>query len=298
MGKVDTSHLEDLSRRQMGIMTAWAPYVIIAVLLLATRLIEPLQAFLTSSNPAITLPFSEILGTGISTTWQWLYSPGTVFIVTCLITYALHKMSAQQIKETWTVAGKQILGTAVALLFAVPLVRLLIRSGPEFTESTLASMPVTLAEGAAAVAGANWPFISPWIGALGAFVAGSNTISNLTFSLFQFHTGAEIGVNPEGVVATQAVGGAGGNPVAIHNIVAASATVGLLGREGDLIRKTALVTAYYCFVAGGVGYLMIYGATVTGIIYAVLLVAALIGVVLWMLNREKSLPPLQTAGRS
>ena len=127
----------------------------------------------------------------------------------------------------------------------MPLVRLLIRSGPEFTESGLASMPVTLAEGAAAVAGSNWPLVAPWIGALGAFVAGSNTVSNLTFSLFQFATGEEIGVAPESVVAAQAIGGAGGNPVAIHNIVAASATVGLLGREGDLIRKTALVTAYY-----------------------------------------------------
>ena len=145
----------------------------------------------------MTLPFEDLLGTGISTTWQWLYSPGTVFILTCLLTYALHRMSARQIRQTWSVAGRQILGTGVALLFAVPLVRLLIRSGPEFTESGLASMPVTLAEGAAAVAGSNWPLVAPWIGALGAFVAGSNTVSNLTFSLFQFATGEEIGVAPE-----------------------------------------------------------------------------------------------------
>ncbi|GGK61807.1 L-lactate permease [Ornithinimicrobium pekingense] len=291
MGSLDTDHLDDLSRRKMSLPVAWAPYVIIAVLLLATRLIEPLTAALRSENAAVTIPFENIFGTGISTTWQWLYSPGTVFIITCVITYALHRMNARQIRETWTVAGRQILGTAVALLFAVPLVRILIRSGAEFTESGLASMPVTLAEGAAAVAGANWPLISPWIGALGAFVAGSNTVSNLTFALFQFATGNEIGVTPETVVATQAVGGAGGNPVAIHNIVAASATVGLLGREGDLIRKTALVTFYYCLVAGAVGYFMIYGAGLAGIIHTAVLLAILVGTVWWMLNREKSLPP-------
>ena len=98
-------------------------------------------------------------------------------------------------------------------------------------------------------------------------------------------------------MATQAIGGAGGNPVAIHNIVAASATVGLLGREGDLIRKTALITAYYCLVAGGVGYLMIYGFTLTGIVYAVVVLALFVGVVLWMLNREKSLPPVGASSR-
>ena len=299
MGSLDTDHLgEELdTRKRMGIVTAWMPYVIIAVLLLATRLIEPLTNALRSDAAWVTIPFENLLGTGISTTWQWLYSPGTVFILTCLITYALHRMTGKQIRTTWTVAGRQLLGTAVALAFAVPLVRLLIRSGPEFTSSDLASMPVTLAEGAAAVAGANWPLVAPWIGALGAFVAGSNTVSNLTFSLFQFATGNEIGVAPESVVAAQAVGGAGGNPVAIHNIVAASATVGLLGREGDLIRKTALITAYYCLVAGGVAYLVIYGFTATGIIYALVVVALLVAALFWMLNREKTLPPVDTSAR-
>lgn len=299
MGSVNPDHLEDINRRKMGLMTAWAPYIVIAVLLLATRLIDPVANALRADNPFVTIPFTDILGvTGISTTWQWIYSPGTIFIVTCLITYLLHRMNGTQIRKTWTVAGRQILGTAVALLFAVPLVRILIRSGADFTDSGLASMPVTLAEGAAAVAGANWPLISPWIGALGAFVAGSNTVSNLTFALFQFSTGTEIGIDPETVVATQAVGGAGGNPVAIHNIVAASATVGLLGREGDLIRKTALITAYYCLVAGGVGYLMIYGFTLTGILYAAVVLALLAAALFWMLNREKSLRQLETSARA
>jgi lactate permease len=95
----------------------------------------------------------------------------------------------------------------VALLFALPLVRVFINSGADFTDSDRASMPLTLAEGAANIAGGAWPAFAPWIGALGAFVAGSNTVSNLMFSLFQFSTAEEIGVSPETVVATQAVGG-------------------------------------------------------------------------------------------
>ena len=55
-------------------------------------------------------------------------------------------------------------------------------------------MPLTLAEGAANLAGGAWPAFAPWIGALGAFVAGSNTVSNLMFSLFQFSTAEQIGV--------------------------------------------------------------------------------------------------------
>ena len=41
--------------------------------------------------------------------------------------------------------------------------------------------------------------------------------------------------------------------IAIHNVVAASATVGLLGQEGNTLRKTIIPTLYYVFVIGLMG---------------------------------------------
>jgi lactate permease len=116
-------------------------------------------------------------------------------------------------------------------------------------------MPLVLAQAAAAIAGTSWPLFAPWIGALGAFVAGSNTVSNLMFALFQFATALKIGVSPSLVVAAQAVGGAAGNMITVHNVVAASATVGLAGREGALIRKTLIPMTYYCVAAGALAWL-------------------------------------------
>ncbi len=174
---------------------------------------------------------------------------------------------------------------AVALLFALPLVRVFINSGADFNASGLSSMPLTLAEGASAITGAGWPIAAPWIGALGAFVAGSNTVSNLTFSLFQFSTAEQIGATPETVVATQAVGGAAGNMITIHNVVAASATVGLLGREGDLIRKTIIPTIYYCLAAGAISFVWINGFGVNAGTGLLLVVLAMLGAALaWMLR--------------
>ena len=271
------------SARRISIVSAWAPYVLMAVLLVGSRVITPVTGFLTG----IAIPFNNILGTDISAAVQPFYSPAFLLILASLFAYALHRMNGRQIRETWAVSGKQLAGTAVALLFAVPLVRVLIQSGPDLNASGLSSMPVTLAEGAAAVSGSSWPFIAPFIGALGAFVAGSNTVSNLTFSQFQFSTGNAIGVNPEQVVVAQAVGGAGGNPIAIHNIVAASATVGLLGREGDLLRKTILVTLYYCFAAGSISFIFIYGLGFNlGSIMLVLLMTTLGLIVRWMLRQK------------
>lgn len=51
--------------------------------------------------------------------------------------------------------------------------------------------------------------------------------------------------------------------IAIHNVVAASATVGLLGREGATLRKTVLPTIYYLLFAGALGMLAIYGLKMT-----------------------------------
>jgi lactate permease len=272
MGTIEPAEATDVSTH-MSTVRAWAPYALMAGLLVATRVITPLKEWLTG----LAIPFENILGTGISTTVQPFYLPGFVLILASAFAYLLHRMSSREISRTLKVSAGQLAGTAAALLFAVPLVRVLIQSGPALNDSGLSSMPVTLAEGAAAISGSSWPVIAPWIGALGAFIAGSNTVSNLTFSQFQFSTGVAIGLDrPELVVAAQAIGGAGGNPIAIHNIVAASATVGLLGREGDLLRKTIIVTTYYCLAGGAVAYLFIHGVGLNlGTAMLVLLVAGL-----------------------
>src|SRR5699024_11431944 len=77
-------------------------------------------------------------------------------------------------------------------------------------DGTVASMPILLAQSAASVAGNAWPNISPWVGSLGAFIAGSNTVSNMMFSYFQFSTAQHLAFTPDQsaiIVALQAVGG-------------------------------------------------------------------------------------------
>ncbi|MGB3828744.1 MAG: L-lactate permease [Ornithinimicrobium sp.] len=276
MGNI-TADEEDVTGKKMSIVRAWSPYALVALLLVFTRTVPPVTTFLTETTA---IPIDNILGTGISQTVQPFYLPGFVFIVVCVTTYFLHGMTGPKIAETWKVAGGQLAGAGVALLFALPLVRVFINSGVDFNQSGFSSMPLTLAEGASSLVGQGWPIAAPFIGALGAFVAGSNTVSNLTFSLFQFSTASQIGVSPEVIVAVQAVGGAAGNMITIHNVVAASATVGLLGREGDLIRKTIFPTIYYCLAAGGIAFVWVNGFGLNaGSILLLLLVLAIAAII-------------------
>lgn len=284
MGTVDPN-AEALTEGRVSVVAAWLPYALVAVLLLVTRNVPAIKDFLT--GPAV-LNVDNIFGSGISQGMDLLYSPGAMFLLAILATYGLHRMSGRMIASSWRMAGGQLWGAAIALLAAVPLVRVFINSGPDFNASGLSSMPVTLAEAAAGAAGSNWPLLSPLIGALGAFIAGSNTVANLTFSLFQFSTAETIGlVSPETIVASGAVGGAAGNMISVHNVVAASATVGLLGREGDLIRRSVIPMTYYVMAAGALTYIWVYGIGLNaGTALLVIVLALLTAAVVRMKSRK------------
>lgn len=276
------------SHMGMAAERAWAPYALVAILLVLTRIPQlPLQEFLSS----IAVKWNDIFGTGISGDVQILYLPGFMFLLVIAATYFIQQMSWPEIARSWRITGGQMLGAGVALLFALPLVRIFINSGVDYNSSGLASMPLTLAEGVASLTGSTWPFFSPWIGALGAFVAGSNTVSNLTFSLFQFATAQQIGAVPAVVIAGQAVGGAAGNMITIHNIVAASATVGLLGKEGALIRKVFIPMTYYLLVAGSLVYIWSYGVGFNlGTVALVLTVGSLVTAAILLRRSAKRTP--------
>lgn len=237
----------------MPLALAWAPYVLVGLFLVLTRLRTlPIGRTLQSW----TIAWTDIFGTGISASVQPLFLPGTIFITVAVITFFLHRMDTVAFKHAVASSSKVMLAASAALVFTVPMVQVFINSGGG--ASGYERMPIVLAESIAAVAGSAWPFFAPFIGGLGAFVAGSNTVSNMMFSLFQFGVGQRIAVDPTWIVALQAVGGAAGNIICVHNVVAASAVVGLTGREGIVIRKTLLPFAYYTLLAGSLGYAIVW----------------------------------------
>jgi len=271
----------------MSSTMAWSPYFLIAALLLLTRLVPAITTFLKT----LTIKIPAIAGIGSS--FGFGYSPGSVFLVVSLITFFLHGMKTDAYARAWKTSAKTMLGAGSALIFTVPMVQVFINSGGG--SAGFDKMPYALAAATYALTGGMWPLFCTVIGGMGAFVAGSNTVSNMTFSLFQFKT-AQLIVEgnpallsnalhwPTWIVALQAIGGAAGNTICIHNIVAASAVVGLLGKEGVVVRKTFMVFLYYCFIPGAIGYSFLYwqsrGAMNLGTCIAAVFYAALIVVLL------------------
>jgi lactate permease len=254
---------EDSSEPTMNLVKAWLPYVFVAGLLVATRIpelgIKSLLQFvqlLINWDEVVPSSMATENAMKITSKVQPLYLPGSIFIVVSAITFALHRMSGAAYGRAWQSSGRTVLKASVALVFTVPMVQVFINS--QNGAGGLEKMPLVLAEGVADLTGAAWPIFAPVIGGLGAFVAGSNTISNMMFSLFQFNVGTRIGVEPDWIVALQAIGGAAGNTICVHNVVAASAVVGLIGKEGAVIRKTLCVFAYYALIPGCLGYAIVW----------------------------------------
>ncbi|MCF6751122.1 L-lactate permease [Pseudomonas stutzeri] len=250
--------LEDLTAKPMSTFRAWLPYVLVGALLVISRTIPEVGAFMKS----IVVVFPDILGeAGIKADFMPLYLPGGILVAVVLATFFLHGMKVRELAAAVGESSKVLVGAGFVLLFTVPMVRILINSGVNTAE--LASMPITMARYVADSVGSVYPLLAPSIGALGAFIAGSNTVSNMMLSQFQFGVAQNLGISGALIVAAQAVGAAAGNMVAIHNVVAASATVGLLGREGTTLRKTVWPTLYYVLVSGLLTLIAIYVIGVT-----------------------------------
>ena len=244
---------------EMSAGKAWVPYLLLAILLVLSRLPSlPVGDALRS----VSIEWPEIFGTSVSAVTTPLYLPGTMLIVVVGITALLHRMSGAGLRHAFIDSSRVLLGAGFVLVFTVPMVRVYINSG--VNAAGLASMPLEMAGWVADNVGGIWPLFAGVTGALGAFIAGSNTVSNLMFAAFQHGVAAGLAISSSMIVALQAVGAAAGNMIAIHNVVAASATVGLLGREGSTLRKTILPTIYYLTVIGVLGLIAVYVLQVTG----------------------------------
>lgn len=249
--KVQQNNLSQ--KPDLSLVRAWTPYILVAAILVVSRLPQlPLKAWLTR----IEISYQNILDTPISAASTPFYLPGTILLVVGMITVWLHRMKGADVRRSFSESARMALGAGFVLIFTVPMVRIYINSG--LNPAGMAGMPIVMAEWVALHVGQIYPLFAPSIGALGAFIAGSNTVSNLMFSFFQFGVAERMSMPGTLMVALQAVGAAAGNMIAIHNIVAASATVGYLNREGLILRKTIIPTLYYVAVIGFLGLLAMH----------------------------------------
>ncbi len=118
-------------------------------------------------------------------------------------------------------------------------------------------MTTLLAVGTAGAAGVFYPLVANYVGQLGAFLTGSNTASNVLFSAFQKDTAGVLEINPYIISALQTVGGALGSIYCPMKMGLATASVGITGREGDVIAPLLIYSLIMGLILGLLGMAII-----------------------------------------
>lgn len=226
------------------------PYVLVVLFLLLTRLPAlPFGDWLRS----LVYSSGELFDTTVSASLNFWYSPGIIFVLVGLITAAIYRAKQTIVVESLAESLNRIKLPFFGLFFVLAIVQLMLLS--YYNSSGLPSMPIYIAE-QLAVVGKTWPIFAPLVGVLGAFIAGSSTVSNLLFSSLQYTTATTVGLSAVLVLSLQAAGSAIGNMVAVHNILAAEAVAGLKNQEGKILRHTIIPAFIYSALLGIIGLLV------------------------------------------
>jgi len=172
-----------------------------------------------------------------------LYLPGTLFALVAVITVFLQQLTTVEATRVWKASVLSLIPTVIALAASVPMVRIFINS--DVNSAELMAMPLELANLAVRVFDSSWPLVAPFVGALGSFIAGSATFSNMMFATLQQSAALQTGNDETTILALQMLGANAGNMICVVNVVAAASVVNLVGKEGLIIRMTLAPMVFY-----------------------------------------------------
>ncbi|MEK6881374.1 MAG: L-lactate permease, partial [Nanoarchaeota archaeon] len=226
-----------------SVLTSIFPYVTIIFFLSISRTIPYLKN--TLSN--ISIKWSDILYSKVDYEFLPLYTPSFYLFLSIILCIFLFKVKTNEIKSTFSQTLNKIKKPTIALIFALAFIQLLLASSNN--NANIPGIHLILAQSIGSLFSKIYIFVAPLIGMFGAFIAGSNTLSNFLFGLVQYDAALALSLPVAMILALQVVGGAVGNMIAIHNILAASATVGVENKEGVIIWKTIIVAILYSIIA-------------------------------------------------
>ena len=235
----DAAHEAAVRRREgtgpdtrADIVKAYAPYVIIIVVFALAQW-GPIKDFLAKGAAEFTWP-----GTGdiqnadgeapTATTFKfgWLAAPGTLLLLSGLITMAVLRVSPGRALHAYGATLNQLKWATLTVMLVLALAYVMNLSAQ------------TLAIGSwIAGAGGLLAFLSPIIGWLGVAVTGSDTSSNSLFGVLQVTAAKEAGLSETLLAAANSSGGVLGKMISPQNLAIGVAAVGLHGEEGTLFRR-------------------------------------------------------------
>lgn len=222
-------------------LKSWIPYGLIVLFILITRFNNNLSNIL--SNPPFSVSFLiDPLNKTIKI--DFLYTPGTIIMISTFIGGLALNAKISDYKKAFVGAFLQILPT-----FSVITSMILIANIMNYT-----GMTKLLAIKLISVFGSLYPFVSPFLGAIGTFLGGSDTTSNILFGSLQTEAARSINISPIWLASANATGATGGKLISLQNLTLAVSGINKKGEEGKLMRMIFPYFLLYIVIVGVIIY--------------------------------------------
>ncbi len=232
---------------------AFAPYYILLLLVFGVYL-TPAREILAQLRVGLAFPRVETsFGYVVEAVSPYapislLTTPGTLIFLSVFITVLFFSRAGM-----WQAGdGSRVL--ARVLRQAVPATVTVMTMSMMAVVMMDSGMTTLLAQGAAEFTRSAYPVVAPFVGLLGAFMTGSNTSSNILFGAFQRDVAIILGASSWIVSSLQTAGASIGNAVTPMNVALASGVTGIVGQEGDIIRKSMSYTLVITLILGLLGF--------------------------------------------
>ncbi len=221
-----------------SLLTALSGYVILIALTAAILLVPPVRGWL--GQIVFQIPFPKtvtrlgfVAAAGMSRPISLFTHPGAILVYAGLASFFVYRRNGLYQEGA---AGRILSGMLRAMLpSSLGIVEMIAMA----TIMQHSGMTEALAQGLALAAGPFFPFVSPWIGALGAFMTGSNTNSNVVFAPLQLRTAELLDCHVPSILAAQTSGAGLASVMAPTKVVVGCSTAGMAGKEGEVMRALA-----------------------------------------------------------
>jgi lactate permease len=246
------------NKSDMPVLLAVAAYLILIVLTIIILLIPAIHNWM--GQPVIAFSFPETV------TSQGFVSPagtnrpihpfthaGAILLYASLISFFVYRtFGVYRDGSVHRILGgtvRRMMSSSISIMEMVAMASIMGQSG--MTES--------LALGLANLAGPAFSVIAPWIGAIGAFMTGSNTNSNVIFAGLQLRTAQLLAYKPAIILAAQTAGAGLASVAAPTKVVVGASTAGMAGKEGEVLRALigyTIIMVLFISLLSGLGILL------------------------------------------
>lgn len=232
-----------------GSRLAWLPYVLLVGIISCAEFIGPVNRLLNTlvlrlEFPEVRTALGYVTPAETGRTLSVFGHPGALLAIAVLLIYGIFRWrGALAANAGQIILRKTTRGSVVPAIGITSMVAMAVTMEH-------AGMTHLLAEGLGLATRAAFPLVSPLIGALGAFMTGSNTNSNVIFGALQQDTAHFLALPEAIILAAQTTGGALGGAFAPAKVIVGCSTVGLAGKEAAALKGTMVYGLILLLITG------------------------------------------------